>query len=365
MNSPGVERLQEWILSSNYDGRYAFFSDILHSIDQTSWFWSRYEHLYATMADHKRTLTNYLFSGAVQYALAREPNSELAHYHPASPSFDVSLTNISPAKAFLDFCKLHWSFIETIARSREVQINKLGRNALMLTLLLEAQRRVVEPAVFVEAGSSIGLGLLWPWLAARYSTGSGIEGRFYESGPVCDCRIAGEPSLSLSGTSPKPARLVGIEIDPLSADSEDDVAWLCALVAPNDAFGRRELDRGLALLRQHRPEIIEGCVLEKLGAVVADMPEGQPLVVYHCMTLHHLTEAGKLEAWRQLLRQVARSRPVIEAYVAWEEGQPSATPWPVEIRLREWHRETRDSELIGWTDPSADGTSIRFRNAVS
>jgi len=261
----------------------------------------------------------------------------------------------------LDFCARRWQSIENIVHTREVQINKLGRNAVMLPLLCEAQSRAGDSALFVEVGSSVGLSLLWPWLTARYSTGSRIDGCFSEGRVVCDCRIAGNPTLPLSGIGPKPVRLVGIEIDSLSADNEDDVAWLLALVAPNDDFGRSELERGLELLSRHRPEILAGCVLDRIGDVIAAMPANQPLIVYHCMTLHHLIEAGKLAAWRRLLRHVAHSRPVIEAYVAWEEGSPSATLWPVEVRIREWHRSGQDSELVGWTDPSADGTLLRFR----
>lgn len=364
MNSPGVKQLRDWIHRENYDGRYAVFSEILCSIDEESWFWSRYEHLFSTMAVHKRALTHYLFTASVQYTVARTRDSELAIYFPASPTYDASLSGRSAVNSFIEFCQLHWNSIESVASSRTVQINKLGRNALMAMLLLEAQRRVGEPAVFVEAGSSVGLGLLWPWMAARYSTGSVIEGCFFEGDQICDCRIAGVPALLLHGTGPNPVRVIGIEIDSLDSNSQDDVDWLRALVAPNDAFGRIELNKGLALLRSHRPEILQGCVLDRLGDVVAEMPGGQPLVVYHCMTLHHLIEAGKLDAWHRLLRFVARSRPVIEAYVAWEEGEPSATPWPVEIRIREWHRERPRSELIGWSDPSADGTSISFRSVV-
>lgn len=363
MKTTGSICLLEWVLRANYDGRYSFFADIFRSIDETSWFWPRYEDLFAAMPTRKRALTHYLFTAAFQYVLGRHPYGELERHDLASPSYDNGPAGSPPTKAFLDFCKVHWDHIERTAHSHEVQINKLGRNALMLPLLLEAENRLGGPeAVFVEVGSSVGLGLLWPWLAGRYSTDSWIEGCFYEDDPACNCRIVGEPTLPLSGTGPRPARLVGIEIDTLNADSEDDVAWLRALVAPNDAFGRRELERGLSLLRLRRPEILAGCVLDRLYEIVADMSAGQPLVVYHCMTLHHLIEAGKLDSWRRLLRQFAQTRPVIEAYVAWEEEEPSATLWPVEIRIQEWHREGQGSELIGWTDPSADGTLLRFRD---
>jgi hypothetical protein len=365
MKANGARRLLEWVLRENYDGRYAFWLGLLRSIDNGSWFWPRYEELYSKVAVHKQVLTHYLFTAAVQFLLAREQEAPMARHFPAYPPTDKGVTGTPPVSTFLDFCVQNWQSIEDIVQTREVQINKLGRNALILPLLSEAHKRAGGAATYVEVGSSVGLGLLWPWLAARYSTGSLIDGCLSEGEAVCNCRVIGEPTLPLSGSSPRPARLVGIEVDPLSVDNRDDLAWLRALVASNDDFGRRELERGLALLRRHRPEILAGCVLDRLGDVVADMPEDQPLVVYHCMTLHHLVEAGKLEAWRTMLRAVAEARPVIEAYVAWEECEPTASPWPVEVRIREWHRDEDASEFIGWTDPSADGILLQFRSTAA
>jgi len=365
MKSSGTSRLLQWVDRSNYDGRYEFWSGLLRSIDEASWFWPRYEELYLNVATHKQALTNYLFTAAVQFLLVRESETTLARHFPVYLPLNAGVAAAPPVSDFLDFCARHWQSIEKLVQTREVQINKLGRNAVMLPLICEAQNRAVYPATYVEVGSSVGLGLLWPWLSARYSTGSRIDGCFSEGELGCDCRLIGNPSLPLFGRSPRPARLVGIEIDPLSADRPDDVAWLRALVASNDDFGRRELERGLALLRRHRPEILNGCVLDRLGDVAVDMPDAQPLIVYHCMTLHHLIEGGKLDAWRSMLQTFAQSRPVIEAYVAWEEGEPTATLWPVEVRIREWHKKKESSELIGWTDPSADGILLRFRNTAS
>jgi len=362
MKTTGARCLLEWVSRANYDGRYEFWFDLLQRIDRNSWFWGRYEDLYWEVAVHKRAQTHYLFTAAIQFQLSREPSAPLTRYFPDFQPGSERAVGMPLVSAFLDFCAHHWQSIENVVRRHEVQINKLGRNAVMLPLLCEAQARAGDEAIYVEAGSSIGLGLLWPWLTAGFSTGSRIDGCFSKGEAVCHCRTAGNPTLPLSGISPKPARLVGIEIDPLSADNEDDVAWLRALVASNDDFGRRELDRGIELLRQHRPEILAGCVLDRLRDVIASMSDKQPLIVYHCMTLHHLIQGGKLEAWRRLLYQVAQSRPVVEAYVAWEEGEPSSALWPVEVRIREWHREGLDSELIGWTDPSADGTLLRFKD---
>lgn len=353
------EHLCEWVFRGTDDNRYFLYAEIIMSIPSNSWFWGSYNDLYLAVDPRKRSLTHYLFMGAVQFRVLRSPKSDLSKFFPISLSYCEDVDHGNVADSFLRFCEDHWESLSEIVQNREVQINKLGRNSLILPLLAEANSRLGRAATFVEAGSSVGLGLLWPYLSAGYSSGTALKGGGYTGEVSLECCVAGGPVLPLDGLVDQPERLIGIDIDPLDADCKADVDWLRALVAPNDSAGRKSLECGLALLRRHRPEILRGCVLERLRDIVAAMPDREPLVVYHCMTLHHLIDAGKLEAWRRLLCLIAESRPVIEAYVAWEEGTPSATPWPVEIRIREWRHPI--SELIGWADPSADGTSIMFR----
>jgi hypothetical protein len=355
----GRSTLLDWIKRDN-DGRYALYFEFFEHLPVTSKFWEIYELEYQRIEPRKRSLFHYLLMAAVQLRALNEPESDLAKYFPASPSFDPHISKRAIGVCFDNFCQVRWSVLANIAHSHEVQINKLGRNSLLAPLFVEAASRLPPSAAYVEVGASVGLSMLWPHLSFNYNNGKILRGPLSRDETILSCGIQGIQKIRLAGSAPVPASLVGIDTHPLDARNHNHTDWLKALVAPNDASGRKSLHLGLSLTKKHTPNIIKGCVLERLPDIEANLSLQQPLIVYHSMTLHQLVEAGKLPAWRTLLRQIAARRPVIEISVSWEEGDPTSMPWPVEMTITEWSHPQPLRHLIGWTDQSADGTYIKF-----
>lgn len=345
----------DWLRPCADGGRYQLYWDMLDRLTEPAKFWPRYEEESIQLPAQKRCVAYYLFMAAVQMEVLNEPLEALARYFPASPSYNEHMPVEGLGACFWEFCERRWDVLWNTARCREVQINKLGRNSILAPMLMEAAKRLEGPIAFVEAGASVGMGMLWPHLDVDFGDGRRIEGARSSGEMVLKCKIGGKPSVEVSGQTPDPTSLTGIDTHPLDAEAQDDVRWLYALTAPGDDAGREALQVGLKLVRAIHPTILKGCVLERLPEIEADLPSGQPLVVYHSMTLHHL-DAEKLSAWWNLLESLALRRPLIEVAVEWKE--PLRTI--VEVSMIEWHLAPHSPQLIATTDKSADGTIMEF-----
>lgn len=148
-----------------------------------------------------------------------------------------------------------------------------------------------------------------------------------------------------------PQDLRGIEIHPLDPGNPDDCRWLRALVAPGDRGGLQLLNAALELAAEVHPQFVAGCVVEQLREVVGASGD-RPLFVYHALTKHHLRTHGKLEAFRSVLRELSLSRAVVEFGIEWRSGPGK----PVEVLVNRWKATGGCEQVIGHTDPSANGS---------
>ena len=336
---------------------YQLYREILNGLPEPDAFWAFV--LQACGHLKPSTRKNHFFA-AVHYAVLENPTESLALYFPSAPAHD-------PKKDWAGAGAVFWEFVQRRSReilrtvgAREVQINKLGRLALFAPLFLEVARRCPKPLAFVEVGSSIGFGLLWPHFRYSYLGRGQITGA--DAHGEISCHIEGTPAVPLNGILPDACFLCGIESSPLSASNPEDVRWLVALTAPGDAEGRLRLRQGLDMLKSRMPRIEHGCVLDVLPRLEPNLPRDAAMVVYHAMTLHHLRDDGKSEEFRKQLRLIGTRRRTFELGVEWVENadRTRSHPTPVELTFTEWSANGPQIKRIGETDQAADGILLKF-----
>lgn len=273
--------------------------------------------------------------------------------HPVQPSKSLGLI-------FERFLEIHWNRLWAVAAKREVQINKLGRNALFVPIFGWIQNSF-GPADYIEVGASVGIGMLWPFIRFDYGT----EGRVsvaQEIGSTASlkCTVNGGFPVQLADQPAAPASLIGIDTEPLDWSSKEDARWLQALTAPGDCEGRSALQTGLSLCELARPIVLKGCALDLLPTLLADQGRKRPVVIYHSMTLHHLKEQGKLLGWRNLLRRLSSNHLLFDVGVeAVFSGDGQILR--VEIQVDKWKGSEVTPWLKGSTDRAADGTEVSLR----
>jgi hypothetical protein len=178
--------------------------------------------------------------------------------------------------AFHDFTVTNWPAVEVELRRRATQTNEVGRCALLLPVLAA----LPQPLALLEVGAAAGLGLYPDRYSYRYG-----EHQIGTGGPVLDC--------ALTGTAP-PDRLpevvwrAGLDLNPLDVTDPADVAWLEALIWPEQHDRRDRLRAAAAIAAADPPTLIRGDLVADVAQLAAQAPVGATLVVFHTSVLYQV-----------------------------------------------------------------------------
>ena len=211
--------------------------------------------------------------------------------------------------AFAVWLREHWGEIAATCLTHATQTNEPGRCAV----LLPALAALAGPLALIEVGASAGLCLLPDRYSYRYGLARGFDSTGGErmlhpvDGPspvLLDCAISGP--VPLPERMPEIVWRAGIDLNPLDVSSDDDVAWLDALIWPEHDDRRTRLRGAVALARQQPVEIVRGDLNDQIAALVARAPDGATVVVFHTAVLAYLNEQGRNRFADQMTRLPVR-----------------------------------------------------------
>ena len=183
--------------------------------------------------------------------------------------------------AFRDFAMASWPAIEPELRTRATQTNEAGRCAVLLPVLAS----LPQPLALLEVGASAGLGLFPDRYTYRYG-----DHQVGAGGPVLDC--------ALTGTAP-PTRLpevawrAGLDLNPLDVTDPGDLAWLEALIWPEQRHRRDRLRAAAEIAAADPPTLIRGDLVDDLPSLAAQAPPDATLVVFHTSVLYQVPAARR------------------------------------------------------------------------
>lgn len=225
----------------------------------------------------------FLFFGAVHRLLLRGADHPLAAYFP-------SVTReVAPASdagdALRSFCSRYEAELTELIASRLVQTNHVQR-ALGLRYGLSAIAGRVAGAVHViEVGASAGLNLRFD--RYRYELGGASFGD--EASRVrLRADVYGDVPLPDLDVLPEIANVTGVDLAPVDVRDAEARGWLEALIWPENDHQRTLLAAALDDLAPDRPTIHEGDAVDVLPRLAADLPRGEPRVVFHAATRIHV-----------------------------------------------------------------------------
>ena len=164
---------------------------------------------------------------------------------------------------------------------RRTQTNEPGRCAV----LLPAFARLPGRLALIEVGASAGLCLL----PDRY--GYVYNGRepFGATAPVFPC--SANETTPIPTTLPEVIWRAGLDLNPLDVRNDDDMAWLEALVWPDQPDRLARLRAAIAVARADPPRLVAGDLLTSLPALAAEAPKDATLVVFHTAVLAYVEDA--------------------------------------------------------------------------
>ena len=219
---------------------------------------------------------------------------------------------ISPYRDFRNFLDQHWAAVSEIVLSRSTQTNEAGRCATLLPSLAQISAAEGRPLALIEVGASAGLALFPDHYGYEYvpeaedaRTTLVPAGARPGTYPVLRCVTSGP--VPLPAALPQVLWRAGIDLNPLDVRNPDDVAWLEALVWPEQGFRLERLRQAIAIAREHPPLLVAGDLNEQLAGLAARAPEDAALVVFHSAVMAYL-DAGGRARFRRTMADLAAER---------------------------------------------------------
>ena len=176
------------------------------------------------------------------------------------------------------------SAIVEIMTLRRTQTNEPARCAAIYPLLAT----LPQPLALVEVGASAGLSLL----PDRYGyTYNGVPAGDPDSELRIDSSVEG-PWSGPPGVLTVAWR-AGLDLNPLSVHSDDDVRWLETLVWPGQEQRLQRLHAAVRIARREPPRVVRGDLNHDLPSLVANAPKDATLVVFHTAVLTYVSLAER------------------------------------------------------------------------
>jgi len=242
------------------------------------------------------------------------------------------------ARDFADFrdrLLSHADAVRDVMLRRRTQTNEPARCAV----LLPALAALPGPLALIEVGASAGLCLL----PDRYGYDYGDVA--LPGAPVLRCRASG--GCPLPDRKPEVAWRAGLDLDPVDLADAAEVAWLEALVWPDQPERLSRLRQAIEAARVDPPRVVQGDLRRDTAALVAEGRRHGTVVVFHTAVLAYLADAAERLAFEQSVREagavwISNEAPGVLPAIAAQAG-PAA---PVGAFLL-----TRDAAPLAWTDP--------------
>lgn len=226
--------------------------------------------------------------------------------------------------------------LETI-RSRRTQTNEVGRCAVLLPILA----RLHQPLALIEVGASAGLCLNPDHYAYDYGAG-----RFGPDGaPVLTCRPGkGTPVPAIV---PRIAWRAGLDLAPITPRDTDAIAWLEALIWPDQPERLARFRDAVGVLRRNPVRIRSGDLTRDLVPLLNEAPTGPTIVVFHTATLAYVRDPVERAAFATTLWEHSAVWISNEAPMAFPDIAARAKrPGPAGAFLL-----SVNGEPMAWTDP--------------
>lgn len=194
----------------------------------------------------------------------------------------------------------HSDAVGALMRARSTQTNEPARCATLLPILA----RLSQPLALIEVGASAGLCLLPDYYGYDYASRR-IRPAGATEFPIFACAI--NAATPIPPAMPTIAWRAGLDLNPLDAANPSHVAWLEALVWPEQTSRLANLRRALRIAAVHRPRVVKGDLLgDDLERLCAQAPLDATLVIFHTAVLAYVGDRALSEAFAARAMRLCR-----------------------------------------------------------
>jgi hypothetical protein len=229
----------------------------------------------------------------------------------------------------------HAAEVRDVMLRRRTQTNEPARCATLLPVLAA----LPQPLALIEVGASAGLCLLLD----RY--GYDYGGIALLGAPVLRCRVRGK--CPLPDRKPEIAWRAGLDLDPVDLSDPSEVAWLEALVWPDQPERLSRLRQAIDAARADPPRVEPGDLRLDTVKLIAEARRYGTVVVFHTAVLAYLTDADE---------RLAFARSVRQAGAVWVSNEAPGVFPTIAARAKRPGPEAafllaQNGAPMAWTDP--------------
>ena len=204
--------------------------------------------------------------------------------------------------------------------ARSTQTNEPGRCAALLPVLAG----IPQPLALLEVGASAGLCLLPDFYA--YDYGGAILGPEAQrlTLPVFPCAI--NAATPVPTRPPRVVWRAGLDLNPVDLADPGEVAWLEALVWPEQTDRLARLRAAIKIASEQKPRLVKGDLCKDLAALAREVPKDVTLVIFHTAVLPYVSSAPEREEFAQSVGSlcdywIANETPRVLPGIARRAGQ--------------------------------------------
>ncbi|HTQ14487.1 MAG TPA: DUF2332 domain-containing protein [Rhizomicrobium sp.] len=247
---------------------------------------------------------------------------------------------------FKDFVNAHRDEVAALIARGITNTNEVARCSALHPAFRTVAKEAGEPLALIEIGPSAGLNMVWDKYRVRYAR----AGQTLHAGPgdaalTIDCVLRGE-QVPPMGPSPRVARRMGLELNPVDLSDPYWRDWLRALVWPDQVERFTRLETAIDIAAEEKQDIRPGSALDLLSGAIAGIPQDLPVCVYHTHVVYQFTEEMRATL-NDILVAASLRRPVWRLSI---EGSVH-TPGTAEMKLARYHDGTRALRQLGLCHP--------------
>ena len=297
---------------------------------------------FAAQAKKGQPAANMLFA-SVHYLLLRGADHPLKRFYPHLGGTALAEKE-DPVPDFIDFVRQHRDALAPLIATRVTNTNEVGRCAALHPAFRAVAAEAGEPLNLIEIGPSAGLNLNWDRYGVRYRRGrETFDLPVPGAGLVLNCELYG-PKLPPLTPNPEVASRVGLELNPVDLSNPDQRDWLRALIWPGMEARVAQLEAALKIHEQSKPQIRVGDALALLPDALRDIPEDQPVCIYHSFVVYQFSREMK-DAFDAILVLAGLRRPV------WRVGIEGAASGVNTVSLTRYQDGVREERVLAHCHP--------------
>ena len=186
--------------------------------------------------------------------------------------------------------------IHAVIMARSTQTNEPTRCATLVPLLASLR----PPLALFEVGAAAGLCLLPDRYAYDYGDHRVPPTTTDGSTPTFFCRANRATPLPTAGL--QVVWRAGLDLRPIDLNDIEQVAWLEALVWPDEKDRLSLLHEAIQVARRDPPSVFQGDLRTDLSRLVAQAPHDATLVVFHTAVLGYVTPFAERAAFARTVR---------------------------------------------------------------